>query len=356
MIEIDVICPSASYPIYIGDGILAEVLQKAADFFPSRRAMVVSDETVWALHGDTLSRDFAAADISLCPVIVPPGEKSKSMANLELLYHAFCRFELKRNEPVIAVGGGVIGDLAGFAAATYMRGVPFVQIPTTLLAQVDSSVGGKVAVNLAEGKNLIGSFYQPGMVIVEPSFLKTLPRRELASGMAEVIKYAMIGCEELLHLLESLTSMDEVMDHMSNVIALCCRAKAAVVEQDERDNGPRMILNFGHTFGHAIEKYYAFERYNHGEAVAIGMVLAAQTGLALSVTEQDILPRLLPLLKLAGLETKLDGNQVEILRHMALDKKNSGSKITLVLLENIGKPIIHKITPEALMNLLEKEC
>ena len=340
------------YSIYIDRGALLEAGSKIRAILPGKKVAVVSDETVWSLHGAALEKVLNTEKIVFNTVVVPAGESSKSLSMLNFLYHEFCRFELRRDGAIIAFGGGVAGDLAGFAASTYMRGIGFVQIPTSLLAQVDSSVGGKVAVNLEEGKNLVGNFYQPQMVIADTGLLSTLSPGEFASGMAEVVKYAAIGNSRLLSVLEEQSALDSKLEE---IVFLCCESKAAYVEKDERDTGPRMMLNFGHTFGHAIEKFYAYKKYNHGEAVAIGMMLAVRTGILLGKTKPETYPRLKSLLETFNLKTKLDdtdGSLYEILPHIAGDKKNSGSEITLVLLDEIGSPFIHKMNLNKLIELL----
>ncbi len=325
-----------------------------AKLFPGKKAAVVSDETVWGLYASLLEDSFEKAGIQYRSIVVPQGEKSKSLSKLSFLYQEFADFKLNRDEPVIAFGGGVVGDLAGFAAATYMRGVPYVQVPTTLLSQVDSSVGGKVAINIEAGKNLVGNFYQPQMVVADTSLLSTLAEREFSAGLSEVIKYSAIGAGDLLVLLEDSKDKASMAGKFDEIIKLCCQQKAAVVEKDEKDTGLRMILNFGHTFGHAIEKYYSFEKYNHGEAVALGMVLAVKTGILFGETKPETYQRLVSLLKKAGLKTELDEDINKIIPLMISDKKNSGGLITLVLIHEMGKPFIKKTTVNELLDILKR--
>lgn len=347
MTELEISLPGHSYSILIGKDILRESAGLLRSRCPGGRAAVVSDETVWKLHGERLENVFREQGITLHVSVIPPGEQSKSLDMLGRLYGEFARFGLKRGDPVIAFGGGVVGDLAGLAAATFMRGVPFIQIPTTLLAQVDSSVGGKVAVNLPEGKNLVGSFWQPSLVVADTELLSTLPEREWKAGMAEVVKYAAIGEALLAPLLEN---QDEIGNNLEEIVRLCCKCKAGYVERDERDTGLRMMLNFGHTFGHAIEKNHSYEKYNHGEAVAIGMALAVRAGTLLGLTEDGTEESLTALMDSAGICHGFEDKIEEIIPLMSGDKKNSGEEITLVLLERMGSPFIHRVRREELLN------
>ena len=341
MTQLEIKLPTHTYPIYIGSGALENKKNELLTYCPGKRAVVVSDETVWALHHQKFTKILQGLSISFTPIIVPPGETSKSIAVLELLYQKFAQFHLTRQAPIIAFGGGVVGDLAGFAASTFMRGVPFIQIPTTLLAQVDSSVGGKVAVNIPEGKNMVGSFYQPQLVIADTDYLTTLPKREWNAGMAEVVKYAAIGETELQTILNKQPLSAETMEQ---IIYLCCSCKAKYVQEDERDTGSRRMLNFGHSFGHAIEKLHHFKKYNHGEAVAIGMALAADFGTRLSVTEPETLSIITALMDNLGLNYTCSDFIGDIIPLMAGDKKNIGDEIVLVLLKKMGQPFIYRTT------------
>ncbi|MCL2031504.1 MAG: 3-dehydroquinate synthase [Oscillospiraceae bacterium] len=321
-----------SYPVYAGRGALGRA---APSLFEG--GAVVTDENVYRLYRDRVD--------SLCGpervAVVPAGEGAKTPERLAVLWSFFARAGLKRGSPVIAAGGGVMGDLAGFAAATYMRGVPFVQVPTTLLAQVDASVGGKVAVNLPEGKNLAGSFYQPRAVVADTSFLDTLPEREIKTGLGEVVKHAMLGSGRLAELLTG----GDIGAHWDEIVFENIQTKAEYVERDERESGPRMFLNFGHTFGHALEAYTRYERYNHGEAVAIGMALAVRAGIALGVTAPETRGALLGLLERHGLPCETDIPPAAFLPLMRGDKKNQGGDITLVLLKSPGQPVAHRVSP-----------
>lgn len=260
----------SSYPIYIENNILTEADKYIAQSFSGKKIMIVSDDNVYPLYGEKL-RKLLSERFECYSLVLPHGEATKSFQTLPLIYNALLEVRLSRSDLVIALGGGVIGDLAGFAAASYLRGVRFVQIPTSLLAQVDSSVGGKVAVDLPQGKNLVGAFYQPSLVLIDPLVLDTLPKRFINDGMGEVIKYGCIKDKELFASLEARNSFEDLKKDLAGIIHRCVDIKRIVVEQDQFDTGERMLLNFGHTLAHTIEQYYHYERESHGEAVAIGM-------------------------------------------------------------------------------------
>lgn len=349
MLRLEVSLPGYAYPILCAPG-LVESAAFPETFHPEK-AVVVSDTTVWALHGARLESALRLRGILYQVSVLPPGEASKSLDAAGRLYHDCHRFALQRGDAVIAFGGGVVGDLAGFVAATYMRGVPFVQVPTTLLAQVDASVGGKVAVNLPEGKNLVGAFYQPIFVLADTALLTTLPQREWRAGMAEVIKYAALGENDLADLL---THPHTVREEPEKIVFRCCRCKAGYVERDERDTSVRMLLNFGHSFGHAIEKYYGFQRLNHGEAVACGMILAAHTGELLGLTAPGTEAELQRLTAVHGLDWHLEAAVTDVIPFMTGDKKNCGGAMSLILLRKMGDPVLHRITPQDLTQLWQE--
>jgi 3-dehydroquinate synthase len=348
MTKVIVNLPGREYPIIIGERVLQTQAARLAELCPDKKAAVVTDENVYRRHGAFFEKLLCELGLAALTVRVPAGEQSKSFGELERLCREFARFGLSRRDPVIAFGGGVVGDLAGFAAASYMRGVPFVQIPTTLLAHVDSSVGGKVAVNLPEGKNLAGSFYQPALVLSDTSLLSTLPRREALSGMAEVIKYAAIGETELMG---ALSVPGDISGEYGNIIEHCVRRKAGYAERDERDTGERMLLNFGHTFGHAIEKTGNFEKYTHGEAVALGMGLAVQTGIRLGLTEPAAQDTLETLCRARGINLRYDGDIKALIPLLLGDKKTSGARITLILLRKFGEAFAYAANEDELLKI-----
>ena len=327
-----------SYPIHIGQHLLdqPELLGRYVD---SRQVMIVTNETVAPLYLDKVKRAFA--DRQLATVILPDGESYKTIDSAMTVFDELLRLKFSRNAHLIALGGGVIGDLTGFAAACYQRGVPFIQIPTTLLSQVDSSVGGKTAVNHPRGKNMIGAFYQPKCVIADMSTLDTLPDRELAAGLAEVIKYGLIRDPEFFVWLEA--HIDDLLGRDSEALAYAveqsCRNKAEVVAADERESGERATLNLGHTFGHAVETGLGYGEVLHGEAIAIGTCQAADLSRRLGwLTDADVM-RIVSLLQKARLPVTpppvLDAEA--FLEHMAVDKKNVEGQLRLILLERIGQ-------------------
>ena len=331
-----------SYPILIGDGLLPSIGTECARWTASRRCVIVSDSNVAPLYAQAAAHSLQAAGIESQLITVSAGEKAKSLGIVQKCYDQLAEFRLERKSFIIALGGGVVGDLAGFLAATYMRGVPFVQIPTTLLAQVDSSVGGKVGVNLKAGKNLVGAFYQPGLVLCDLATLQTLPERELKAGLAEVIKYGIIADAALFERLERdmplLLRRD--VSALEEVIARCCEIKAEVVGQDETESGLRAILNFGHTVGHAIEATLGYGKYIHGEAVSIGSVAAAQLSQNLLGLPPEEALRIKALFQQAGLPVsiKLSATQrAKILHAMTLDKKAVSGEVKFVLARRIGQ-------------------
>lgn len=356
MKRLSVPLPGREYDILIGRGLIDQAGGLLAGQFPPSRVALVSDETVFSLYGARLTKSLQKAGFQPFVTLFPPGEQTKSFAALEKLCNAFQEHNLLRREPVVALGGGVIGDLAGMAAAVYMRGVPFVQTPTTLLAQVDSSVGGKTAVNLPGGKNMAGAFHQPSLVLADTAALDTLTDRDFASGMAEVVKTAAIGGEDLLQKLEKAQNRNGIMEMIDGIVEDCCRFKGKIVLEDERERDLRRILNFGHTFGHAIEKLGGFARYTHGEAVAIGMVLAARTGQTLRITPKGLADRLSGICRSCGLPVESEYAPQTLIPHMKSDKKNEGGDITLVLLESVGKPIVQKVSADRLRMLMEEEA
>ncbi len=327
-----------SYPIYIGKNLIGQ-----PEFFQrhvtSSQVMVVSNETVAPLYLDRVVKNLEGR--CLATVILPDGESYKSMDSAMLIFDALLERKFSRNATLIALGGGVIGDLVGFAAACYQRGVPFIQIPTTLLAQVDSSVGGKTAVNHPRGKNMIGAFYQPQCVLADTAVLDTLADRELSAGLAEVIKYGLIRDAEFFSWLEehieALLGRDP--DALGHAIEHSCRNKAEVVAADERETGERATLNLGHTFGHAIETGMGYGKYLHGEAVAIGICQAADLSRRLGWLADGEVDRIVGILRRAGLPVTppADLDAEAFLELMAVDKKNVDGKLRLILLERIGR-------------------
>ena len=343
-----------SYDIHIAPGRLDDTGKLCQQVLPrATRRAVVTDDTVGGLYAHRLLQSLWARGYTASVISLPAGEQTKSLHNLGVLYDSFMEMGLTRTDAVVALGGGVVGDLAGFAAATILRGVDFVQVPTTLLAQVDSSVGGKVAIDLPAGKNLAGAFWQPRLVVMDPEVLDTLEDKTFSDGMAEVIKYGCIRDAAFFRALEKTPSRRAVMENIESVLYTCCDLKRAVVEKDERDTGERMVLNFGHTLGHAYEKAGHYETWTHGQAVAAGMCLAARLGAALGVTPAGVPERVEALVSAFGLPTRIPCTQADYAAAVGLDKKGTGEQITLVLLEDLGRAVLHRMSKRELLGLLE---
>ncbi len=337
---------SKHYDVNIGSGLLTAI-QSMTERLQNKTVMVVSDDTVFALYGSALCSLLSEGGSRVHSFVFPHGEQSKNLATYEKLVEAMCAVPMTRSDWVLALGGGVVGDLAGFAAATYQRGISLMQLPTTLLAAVDSSVGGKTGLDLAGGKNQLGAFYQPSQVLCDIDTLKTLPDAEYQNGCAEVIKYAMIGSETLFHQLQAAP----VSEQYENVIATCVAMKRDFVEQDEFDVGARMLLNFGHTIGHAVE---TCSRYTiaHGRAVAIGMAVITRAAAAMGYCDKETLDMLLRLLRQYGLPTDTAYSAEQLAAVIMNDKKSLGDQITLVVPTKIGTCIPEKITKNRILEWL----
>ncbi|MFZ3017480.1 MAG: 3-dehydroquinate synthase [Gallionella sp.] len=345
-----------SYPIHIGSGLLdrSDLLQ---EHLPRKRAAIVTNTTVAPLYLEKLQQTLANIGVSSVPVILPDGEEYKTTETLSQIYDALLRNRCERSTPLIALGGGVVGDMTGYAAATYLRGVPFIQIPTTLLAQVDSSVGGKTGINHPLGKNMIGAFYQPQLVLADTDTLNTLPDKELAAGIAEVVKYGLIRDLPFLEWLEQ--NMGKLLARdtaaLQYAIARSCENKAEVVAADERESGERALLNLGHTFGHAIESGMGYGNWLHGEGVAAGTIMAADLSQRLGwISVQDV-SRIRSLFERAGLPVVApDIGADKYLEFMGLDKKVEGGKIRFVLLKEVGRAVVYgDASAELLQQTLE---
>jgi len=347
-----------SYPIYIGNGLLdqAELLQRA---LPRKRAAIVTNTTVAPLYLEKLQHTLQSIGVSSVPIILPDGEEYKNSATLNLIYDALLTNRCERATPLIALGGGVIGDITGYAAATYLRGVPFIQIPTTLLAQVDSSVGGKTGINHPLGKNMIGAFYQPQLVLADTDTLDTLPDNELSAGLAEVIKYGLIRDLPFFEWLEQ--NMDKLLardrEALQYAIARSCRNKAEVVAADERESGERALLNLGHTFGHAIESGMGYGNWLHGEGVAAGTIMAADLSRRLGWIGAQEEARICKLFERARLSVVApDLGVAKYLELMGLDKKVEDGRMRFVLLKEIGRAIIYGDVPPLLLQQTLEAC
>jgi shikimate kinase/3-dehydroquinate synthase len=348
MERIEVHSPTGSYHVLVGEGLLSQLGVLLKDSELAGKAAVVTDETVARLHAPTALQALGAAGIAATLVTLPVGEAHKNLDTVRRLYDQFLDAGLDRTSTVVALGGGVVGDTAGFAAATYLRGVPLVQVPTTLLAMVDSSIGGKVGVDLPRGKNLVGAFKQPALVIADTATLRTLAQADFSAGLAEVVKHGVIGDPELFEHLE--TRGWEPLDW---VLARAIDVKRRVVEADPFEQGQRAVLNLGHTFGHALETLSAYQM-RHGFAVSIGMVLATRLAVELGLCELELEARLGTLLARLGLPTDYTGPTPEqIWAAMAYDKKRQGKKLRLVLPRALGNVVIHdEVRREVVMEVL----
>jgi len=353
MKKIDVKTGQSSYSIYIGAGILAQTGEKLKELGLRDKAVIITNPTVNKLYGAVVKQSLRDAGFKTAVLAVPDGEEYKTLESAGKLYEQLAEWGAEKSTAILALGGGVIGDLAGFVAATYMRGVPLVQIPTTLLAQCDSSIGGKTAVDYKQLKNEIGTFYQPKMTISDVTTLKSLPEKEFIGGLAEVIKHAVIKDEQFFSYLEQNLDRLKPLDNnvLEAVVAKSARIKVAFVEKDEKDMGLRNILNFGHTVGHAVESVSQF-RVAHGQGVSIGMTAAAGIAVRMELMDQSDAVRLEKLLAKAGLPTKLPQMDVQqVMRAMRYDKKVQGGKIRFVLPRTIGQVFI---TDDVSLAVIEK--
>ena len=344
--EITVGLGERSYTIAVASGLLDQIGNYAQTAKFASPLAIIADDTVAAVYGERVKTSLEQAGFTTALLTFPAGESSKTLMTVSGLYDQLVKLKPERNSGIIALGGGVTGDMAGFAAATYLRGIRFIQVPTTLLAQVDSSVGGKVGVDHPGGKNLIGAFHQPSLVLIDPSTLSTLDSRQLRAGLAEIIKHGVIQDEALFARIEKdlplLLKGD--LDSYQEIVPWNCRIKARVVEQDERETGLRAILNFGHTIGHAIESLTGYETYLHGEAVAMGMLIEAQLGQKLGITPAEIVNSLKTLLQNAGYPlTKPALTGDDMLNSMFRDKKVQDKKIRFVFPARIGATVIQAV-------------
>ena len=354
MKTLTVALPGRAYEILIERGLLDQAGARCRAALPRAGWLfVVTDSNVAPLYLERVRASLAAAGFQVSSHIVPAGESAKCAARLSELWEAMMAAGLTRTDAVIALGGGVVGDLAGFAAATVLRGVDFVQIPTTLLAQVDSSVGGKVAIDLQAGKNLAGAFWQPRLVLMDPDTLDTLPQHVFMEGMAEVVKYGCIRDAAFFGFLEQRPSRAALMDEIEHILYTCCDIKRIVVEHDERDTGERMLLNFGHTLGHAYELAGHYDTWSHGQAVAAGMCAAARLGVGLGVTPAEIPGRLEGLLSALDLPTHIGCAPADYAAAVGLDKKGTGEQIAVILLEALGRAVPHRMPKSELLAKLE---
>lgn len=353
ILEVSIKSRSIKYEIRVKKGSIEEFYNYISERHTGRKAAVITDDNVNKLYGASLYKGITESGLNCRIISVVPGEKSKTIGTLAGIYKELADFNINRGDIIIAFGGGVVGDLAGFAAATYLRGISYIQLPTTLLSQVDSSVGGKTAIDLPHGKNLVGSFYHPEIVFIDTIFLNTLKERFLRDGMAEVIKY---GCIKDIILFERLLNYENLKQckrDMDELVYSCCLIKKNVVETDERDKGERMLLNFGHTLGHAVEQHFKYKRFTHGEAVAMGMAEITRRSEGLGLTEKGSAEAVEEILKKYELPFKIpvpDRNKLS--GAMKRDKKFNKGSIGIVLLNKPGTAFIKKVKCEELEGFL----
>lgn len=353
MHNITVNLPQNSYEIAIAPGILTEIGNYLTRLNLGKKILVNSNPEIWQHWGSQVVSSLETAGFQVITHLIPAGENHKNLASITQIYDVALANRIERNCTLLALGGGVVGDMTGFAAATWLRGVNFVQVPTSLLAMVDASIGGKTGVNHPQGKNLIGAFYQPRLVLIDPLVLKTLPVREFQAGMAEVIKYGVIWDRELFTILENSQKLDCLAnltpELLTTIINKSCQAKVDVVTQDEKEAGIRAILNYGHTLGHALESLTGYSEINHGEAVAIGMVMAGDIAVKLQMWTEEANQRQRQLIVKAGLPTQMSKHlETEtVLTCLQSDKKVKNSQLRFILPTRIGKAeITNAVTPE----------
>jgi len=346
MIKIKVNLGERSYPLLIGHGLIDALGFEIAKYPKNKKFMLITDANVNKLYSGRVMNSLKENGLSANLAVIPAGEKYKNIEQAKKIYKECIKNELHRDSSIIALGGGVISDLAGFVAATYMRGVPLVNIPTTLVGQIDAAIGGKTGINF-EAKNIIGSFYQPKLVIIDPNFLKTLPEGEIKNGLAEIVKYSVIKDANLFRFLEK--NKQKIMELDKNsllkVISRCCLIKARIVEKDEKENNVRVILNYGHTIGHAIEKVSGYSIL-HGEAVAAGMLIEARIARLLNLTDEKSEMRIENLIKKYNLISKIKIKKQSILKAIQLDKKIARERTRFVLPVKIGKVCITHVSSD----------
>ncbi len=342
MKKINVNLGKDSYEILIGSDLIQSLGSYVKDVFKGKKILIITDDNLEKLYIDDVNDLLTKSGYEVNVFTFPHGEESKTLETAQKAYEKLVDMKFSRSDLIVAFGGGVVGDLAGFVAATYLRGVKFVQVPTSLLAQVDSSVGGKVAVDLPQGKNLVGAFYQPKLVVIDCTLLKTLPMKFFKDGLGEVIKYSFIKDRVLYEKLASFKNYNDLFANINEIIYTCCDIKRQIVENDQYDTGERMILNFGHTLGHAIEKVYGFSEVTHGEGVCIGMNLITKLSETKGLTSVGTSAKLDCLLRKYHLPYTIDlRKKQQMYDAMGVDKKNLGGSLNLILISEIGESFIH---------------
>ena len=352
--ELKVDLKERSYPIIIEKGLINKIGYEVQKLFKGEKIFILTDENVNNFYGEKVMYSLQKVGYEVKKLVLKPGEETKNYRSVEGIYNELIDFKLTRSDLIITLGGGVIGDLGGFVASTFLRGVDFFQFPTSLLAQVDSSVGGKVGVDIAQGKNLVGSFYHPKAVFIDTNVLETLDQRFFNDGMAEVIKYGCIKDKNFFYELKSYKNKLEVINNIDKIINSCCTIKKDVVEKDEKDKGDRMLLNFGHTLGHGIEQYYNYKKYTHGEGVAIGMYTITKISEDMGLTKEGTSKEIKELLVQYGLPWEMDTKMDNIIDAISLDKKNINGKLNVILLKEIGESFIYKTDSSFLLTIKEE--
>ncbi len=342
MRKINVNLGKDSYEIFIGYDLMKNLGSYVKEVFNGRKILIITDDNLEKLYIDDVKEILKKSNYEVDTFVFKHGEESKTLETCQGAYEKLVNMKFSRSDLILAFGGGVVGDLAGFVASTYLRGVKFVQVPTSLLAQVDSSVGGKVAVDLPQGKNLVGSFYQPKLVVIDCDLLKTLPMRFFKDGLGEVIKYGFIKDKALYEKLVSFKDINNLISNIDDIIFTCCDIKRRVVENDQFDTGERMVLNFGHTLGHAIEKVYGFSKVTHGEGVCIGMNLITRLSEDKGLTKVGTSQKVKELLCKYDLPFDIDlSEKQQIMEAMGIDKKNLGGSLNLILISDVGESFIY---------------
>jgi 3-dehydroquinate synthase len=351
--------PENPYHIAIAPNSLDQIGEQLKPLKLGKKALIVSNPEIFRFYGDIVVKSLEKAGFETYYYLIPAGETYKTLQSIEQVYNTALEKRLERSSTMLALGGGVIGDMTGFAAATWLRGINFIQIPTSLLAMVDAAIGGKTGVNHPQGKNLIGAFYQPKLVLIDPTVLKTLPEREFRAGMAEVIKYGIIWDADLFNELEEVESLDHFgalsEELLQRIVTSSCQAKADVVSQDEKESGLRAILNYGHTIGHALESLTGYSVVNHGEAVGLGMIAAGEIAVKMGMWSREECDRQNNLIKKAGLPTKISTkiDPEAILDSLQSDKKVKDSRVRFILPTRIGKVIISdRVTSEIIKSVI----
>lgn len=344
---------SGSYEIIIGNGLIEKTAEYIKNVTKAKNFAVITDDTVDSFYGEKVCKSISDAGFGVCKFVFPHGEASKCSDTLLKIYSFLCKNHITRTDCLIALGGGVVGDITGYAAATFLRGLDFIQIPTTLLAQVDSSVGGKTAIDLPEGKNLVGAFKQPKLVLCDTDTLDTLPEEFLIDGMGEVVKYGMIKSAELFEILET-RNINNIKDIADDIIERCVSIKRDVVEADEFDKGERMLLNFGHTLAHSIEQYYNYTGITHGTAVAVGMRMITRIAENKGQVEKGTTDRLIRCLDRYRLNAEIKPQVSELAAACLNDKKREGGSINYIICPNVGSSCTKKTTVDEFMKFLTK--